>query len=1137
MNWEAFLYLIPYLIALGISLSVGLYAWQRRSLSSALSFAFFTLAEGGYTAAYVFEVVSPGVDTKVFWDNLQLLAIYVAPLGFFSFAVQYTNVQIPRPRQFWLVVSSVPLIGMILAFTDALHGWFRTDIRIKPGDPFEQLLYTFTPLFLFFSIYAYAFALAACVLLARQLLRTRVIYRSRVTTILIGLLMPIIGAALVMSRTAHFFYLEVMPLSFVLSNVIVGWGLFRYRLLDVLPIAQTTIISNLRDAVLVLDLRNRLLDFNPAAQAFVPVDLKQVLGQPATDIFGDWAALVNEYTDFSQDVQFEITGRNSENLRYFEVRLSPVVDVREKAVGRLITVRDITVRKQVDAELRAYRETLEEKIAERTAALTAEIVERERAQQALAINEERYRRATHAGKVGVWEWDVARRTLHVASELAISLGYDPKYLSLTPDAWREAIHPDDLPLLTAELLVLLRGQRDQFVADVRVLDKGGSIHWMAMRGSAVYGLEGTVQRLFGTASDVTDLMLTQRALQRRDAILQAVNSVAERLLRSADWSAEIEAILAALGTATGVDRALLYQAVSDDEGSMHGDLRAVWSASGVMDQCNDPVLQQIPLSDPEFESLVEGWSGGQPLAGEIDDLPDVVQQRAKCWGVQSVLCVPVVVRGNLWGLFSLHAVCERREWQPAEIEALQTAVNIFGTAVDRQLANENLQQYANRLRVLHEIDKQILAAQSTQAVAESALAALVQLVPCVWASVTIFDLEAATATILTSENGADVHVTVGETIPLDRFEKEQLQRGGVWIMGDVAVYDGAPEISLAMQAMIIRGIRSLINVPLRYEGTLIGTLSMGHNVPHHFGVDDVDAVQQVAAQLAIVVHQAHLHEQVRAYAEELEQRVTERTTELVEAMKHLRKLTLLKDEFVSNVSHELRTPISNLKLYLELLEMRPERAKIYGEVLARETRRLETLIEDLLTLSRLDQDRVALRQRPVDLNQLVSEYVKDRAVMAEAQGLVLQCTTVPDLPFASADPGLIGQVLSILLTNAFNYTPEGGFVIVNTQSIVRNDTTWVTFSVEDTGPGIPPDEHARLFTRFFRGKVGRDSGASGTGLGLAIAKAIVDRHNGIIEVLSTGRLGGGTVFTVLLPACADEPHQEKEEGISHVTAD
>jgi signal transduction histidine kinase len=253
----------------------------------------------------------------------------------------------------------------------------------------------------------------------------------------------------------------------------------------------------------------------------------------------------------------------------------------------------------------------------------------------------------------------------------------------------------------------------------------------------------------------------------------------------------------------------------------------------------------------------------------------------------------------------------------------------------------------------------------------------------------------------------------------------------------------------------------------------------------------------------------------------LEERVAERTAELEAANDHLRTLSRVKDEFVSNVSHELRTPITSIKLYHGLLTHKPEERDAYLPVLARETERLERLIEDLLTLSRLDQERVEFHSTPVDLNALVQAYTSDRTVLAASREVSLTFEQERDLPQIEADPSLLGQVLSILLTNAFSYTQKGGQVVVSTHQRQTDGQLWVGFSVSDTGPGIPPEEQEQLFTRFFRGRVGRQSGVSGTGLGLAIAKEIVDRHQGQIKIESTGKPGQGTTFSVWLPIQKD----------------
>ncbi|MCD4686478.1 MAG: PAS domain S-box protein, partial [Anaerolineae bacterium] len=231
----------------------------------------------------------------------------------------------------------------------------------------------------------------------------------------------------------------------------------------------------------------------------------------------------------------------------------------------------------------------------------------------------------------------------------------------------------------------------------------------------------------------------------------------------------------------------------------------------------------------------------------------------------------------------------------------------------------------------------------------------------------------------------------------------------------------------------------------------------------------------------------------------------------------LKEVQRMKDAFVSNVTHELRTPITNLKLRQDLIEARPERTSQHLPVIQRETDRLSRIIDDLLMLSRIDQDRTTLDMQWVDLSPLVEEYVTDRTSLAEARGLSLSSDTALSLPRINADAGLLGQALSIILTNALDYTPAGGAVAVSTVRCVRDNGSWVGIEIRDTGRGISAEDRTQLFSRFFRGAAGRESGVSGTGLGLAIAQEIVQRHNGWIQVESTGVAGEGATFTIWLP--------------------
>lgn len=235
----------------------------------------------------------------------------------------------------------------------------------------------------------------------------------------------------------------------------------------------------------------------------------------------------------------------------------------------------------------------------------------------------------------------------------------------------------------------------------------------------------------------------------------------------------------------------------------------------------------------------------------------------------------------------------------------------------------------------------------------------------------------------------------------------------------------------------------------------------------------------------------------------------------------LKELDRMKDRFVSNVSHELRTPLTNLKLYLSLLENGPPNKRHkYMETLGREADRLYQLIEDLLSLSRMDVGNLPIKCLPTDLNHLVQQLVRDRVSLAAQQGLMLRDELEPDLPLTQLDEKMIVQLITNLMTNAMNYTPENGEILVQTATVDDQGRKWVTVQVTDTGYGITEKDQEHLFERFHRGEAARKTGAPGTGLGLAICKEIVERHQGHITVSSVP--GEGSSFTVWLPTVEEE---------------
>ncbi|MBG0817720.1 ATP-binding protein [Planomonospora sp. ID82291] len=264
-----------------------------------------------------------------------------------------------------------------------------------------------------------------------------------------------------------------------------------------------------------------------------------------------------------------------------------------------------------------------------------------------------------------------------------------------------------------------------------------------------------------------------------------------------------------------------------------------------------------------------------------------------------------------------------------------------------------------------------------------------------------------------------------------------------------------------------------------------------------------------------------------------------------EQVHRLRDLDRMKDELVALVSHEIRSPVAVIRSYAEMLADVPgleDEPRMFADVIDRRSTHLQQLVDDLLDLARLDAGQVAVDPRPVSLTRLVRQAVDDHRAAAAAKDLTITTDLAVHLP-VHADPVRLRQVLDNLLSNAVKYTPAGGAVTVTAgcdggsgedghgggDEDADGDgdgdgghraeecvSGAVAVTVADTGIGVPAEEYPRLFDRFFRASTAQEAGIKGTGLGLAVTRAIVEAHGG--SVAAAPREGGGTVFTVRLPA-------------------
>jgi signal transduction histidine kinase len=416
---------------------------------------------------------------------------------------------------------------------------------------------------------------------------------------------------------------------------------------------------------------------------------------------------------------------------------------------------------------------------------------------------------------------------------------------------------------------------------------------------------------------------------------------------------------------------------------------------------------------------------------------------------------------------------------------------------------EALAKHAERLRILHEIDRAVVAEKAPAAIAEAVVQPLRDLLGVPRAIVNLFDLAAGEVEWLAAAGRRRIHTGPGVRYSLRLMgDVEALRRGEPQVI-DV---DALPP-SAETQALLASGVHVYMAVPMIAGGELLGAVSFGGE-SRDFPVEQVGIATEVATQLAIAISQARLYERVKLQAVELERRVQERTQDLEEANREL-------EAFTFTVSHDLKAPLRGIEGFARVL------VEDYGGTLdetgRRHLARIQTaasrmgqLIDDLLRYSRIE--RRVVERRPVALGPLLDALCEEMAEDLDARGLAitrdLAVTHVP------AEREGLREALANLLTNAVKFSPDRGEAI-SVRS--RRDGESIVITVVDRGIGFDMKYHDRIFRMFER--LHSQDAYPGTGVGLAIVRRVAERHGGRTWAESTP--GQGTAFHIALPDVPD----------------
>jgi len=344
-------YSIVLILSAAVSLLAAIYVWLHRSAPGAVPLAVLLFGATFWSAGYAFEIASTTLAGKLFWIQIEYIGIVLAPTMLLFLVLQFTGRETNfRPIHHFLLVIE-PAIILLLMWTNKFHGLiYQTSDLIFDGQLYG-IEKTYGYGFWFHTVYSYLVLLAGVVLLFQAYRRATLIYRSQIGILIAAALVPWLANAVTIFGINPLPQLDLTPFAFTVTGLMIAWGLFRYQLFNIKPVARELIIETLSDGVIFLDAENRIVDINNTACEIIQLLNQEVIGKPVSNVFSAWPELIRQLEDISQtQTQISLTDENS--TRYFNVRISLVQNRRGNFNGRTVLLQDVTENRAAEEQLR-----------------------------------------------------------------------------------------------------------------------------------------------------------------------------------------------------------------------------------------------------------------------------------------------------------------------------------------------------------------------------------------------------------------------------------------------------------------------------------------------------------------------------------------------------------------------------------------------------------------------------------------------------------------------------------------------------------------------------------------------------------------------------------------------------------------
>mgnify|MGYP000923010801 FL=1 len=344
------------ILATILSVVVLAMGWPRRNMFGGFFFITFSISVTVWLITATIESFVIQQHTKILWSQIMYIGYVQANPYLFLFLLTYV-LQRKVPSRFIVAVMIIPALTLVMAWTNSVHGWLWSGFT--PGDvEANVLIYHHGFWFWLHTIYLYFLLLLGATILLRSMVSATPTFRKQLAIILVGILFPVITGTIYAFGWVPIKGLDITPTGLAFTGAFLAWGLLRYQLLELMPVAKATLIEQLQDGVVVLDMNGRIVDLNRASQKLLGWDPKETVGKKLDDFLPETQTL---FFSSPRPIRREIPLPDSPGI-ILEIQGSSLNNRRKEEVGRLLMVRGVTARHRAEEALQNANQQLKEQL-------------------------------------------------------------------------------------------------------------------------------------------------------------------------------------------------------------------------------------------------------------------------------------------------------------------------------------------------------------------------------------------------------------------------------------------------------------------------------------------------------------------------------------------------------------------------------------------------------------------------------------------------------------------------------------------------------------------------------------------------------------------------------------------------------